>query len=127
MVQNGADVNTLTGAGESPLRIAIHSLGSNHPIYTYLKGLGAEAPLVDADFQDDIDAYLEDGGELEDEEEEVHDEEYDDDDGYFHLGDIVPTIVGEIEEEIVPAIRYVEEKVPEIVPTIVKLDDDEEL
>ena len=43
LVSNGAEINSRThgGYGETPLRIAEKQLGSDSPIVSYLKGLGA--------------------------------------------------------------------------------------
>ena len=126
----------MTYDGTSPLRIALDNLGPSHTITKFLQDRGAE------------DRFDDDGGD-----DEAY---YDDDDGGGHFfgdsnnaeeqdhpgedivpsivnnnpRDVVPTIV-KIEEEIVPTIRRIGEKIaektPEIVPTIVGTDDVEEL
>jgi hypothetical protein len=130
LVENGADINHLTKDGTSPLRMALDNLGPSHIVTKYLEDLGAE------DHGDVIDERESEGQDDEDDEEE-HFDDVVDDVQYFgdsntddHPGDIVPSIV-KFEEEIVPTIRRIGEKIaertPEIVPTIVGNNDDEEL
>ena len=108
LVESGVDVNAQTEGELSPLGIANGRWGETHKITEYLKGIGAEAHGT-YDFDDE-------GKEYDD-----YEEEYDDkfEAEVEEMEDIVPTIVA-IENSIV-------DHVPEIVPTIVGQDDDEEL
>mmetsp|Transcript_9987 Transcript_9987/g.20822 ORF Transcript_9987/g.20822 Transcript_9987/m.20822 type:complete len:496 (+) Transcript_9987:103-1590(+) len=108
LVESGVDVNAQTEGELSPLGIANGRWGETHKITEYLKGIGAEAHGT-YDFDDE-------GKEYDD-----YEEEYDDkfEAEVEEMEDIVPTIVA-IENSIV-------DHVPEIVPTIVWQDDDEEL
>ncbi len=108
LVESGVDVNAQTKDELSPLGIANGRWGETHKITEYLKGIGAEVHGT-YDFDDD-------GKEYDD-----YEDEYDDkfEAEVEEVEDLVPTIVA-IEHIFV-------DHVPEIVPTIVGKDDDEEL
>lgn len=109
LVESGVDVNAQTKAEVSPLGIAIGRWGETHKITEYLKSIGAEAHGT-FDFDDEGKEY--------DDYEDEHDDKFEAEEEE-EVEDVVPTIVA-IENRIV-------DHVPEIVPTIVGQDDDEEL
>ena len=101
LIENGADMNAITKSNHSPLAIAKGKLGASHKVTKYLEELGAE--LIGYNEEQGDQFYFEE------------DDEYDDDD------------FNEEEEDSVPTIIAIEKEIVDIVPTIVGEDDDEEL
>ena len=140
LVESGANINGRTNEGASPLRIAINSIGEEHPVVTYLKGLGAEdhGDVVDEYYKTDDENDMEPDDDhwkveffekLREQEEKAEfidnlndDEEEDDDDNPEGLEGLFKAIELEIEREA----AAVEKRILDEVPTIVA-DDDEDL
>jgi len=112
LIESGADINDVTEEDASPLRIAINSLGEDHPVVKYLQELGAE------DKGEVVDEYYvrDDDGE---------DSRLDEEGNYVRIEDYVPS--ESVQDEIVPSIvQVIEQEVMGIIPTLAA-DDDEEL